>query len=600
MSKDITAKGVRWDLSDLYHDINDPEIARDIKEIHIDTAAFTKRYKGKIASDTITAATLLAAIQEYEKIWERTELVAAFASYLHSIETQDQKIGKFYQEANELESTVAAALTWFEIEILRIPDKHFTVLQKNTKLKEYDSYLKNVRKYKEHTLSESEEIIMTKKDQTGLRTLIRLYDEIDASNTYDLSVGGKKHIFNYSGLIPYLTAYPDREVRKKASAALTSGLKKKEKLYAFTLNSLLNDKKISDEIRHYSYPQESSFLNYGIRRGTVDTMVESLQKGYGITEKFYIAKKKAMHASKLYEWDRYSYVGDTSSQTYSFDEAKDIVLTSYAEFSPTFSEIAKKFFDNKWIDAEIQPNKRAGAYCSYNIPSLHPYLLVNYAGQIRDVTTLAHELGHGVHGYLSGRNTMLQAWPSTVIAEIASIFAEMLVFDSIYKKVTDKKVKINLLTEQLQSIFASVFRQNAFFLFESDIHHHRREKGELSIEDFNGYFQSRLQAMFGKSLTLTDDHAYWWMPILHFYRYNFYVFSYSFGQMLSIALYANYKESGSKTVSKYIEALSLGGSKDPYEITRAMGVDITDPEFWNKGLKYIDGLVDEFASLTKS
>jgi oligoendopeptidase F len=600
MTKDISAKGIRWDLSDIYKSIHDPKIARDKREIQNDIKQFSTKCKGKIGTNNIKAIPLLKAIQAYEKIWERTELIAAYASYLHSIDTQDEKIGRFYQDAHELESNVAAELTWFEIEILSIPDKHFTMLQKDPQLARYAEYLKNVRKYKPHTLTEAEEIIMTKKDQTGLRTLIRLYDEVDASNTYELIIGSKKLNLNYSGLIPYLTAHPDRKIREKASKSLTHGLKSKEKLYAFTMNNLLNDKKIRDEIRHYAYPQEASFLGYGVRRDTVETMVESIQKGYKISERYYTLKRKAMKVPTLHEWDRYSYLGSVKSNTYTFEEAKDIVLTSYSSFSPTFSEIAVKFFNNKWIDAEIQPHKRAGAYCSYNIPSLHPYILLNYAGQIRDVTTLAHELGHGIHGYLSSKNTMLQAWPSTVIAEVASIFAEMIVFESIYKSVRDKKVKLQLLTEQLQSIFASVFRQNAFYLFESDMHNHRREKGELSIEDFNAYFQDRLQAMFGNGLTLTADHAYWWMPILHFYKYNFYVFSYSFGQMLSIALYARYQKEGSATVADYIKALSLGGSKDPYQITKTMGVDITNPKFWGNGLDYIETLVTEFETLTNS
>ena len=599
--RDLTAKGVRWDTSDLYSSVNDRKIEKDKNEVTKRTEAFGKKYKGKINTPSITSATLYETITEYESILEHVVRIQSFASYLHSIDTKDQAIGKFYQMAQELEATVAAALMWFEIELLAIPENTYRLLIDDKKLQQYDAYLKNVRKYKPFTLSEKEEVILTKKEQTSSKALIRLFDEVDASNTYILTIGKKKQVLNYSGLIPYLTVHPDRNVRKNASAALTEGLRNKEKLYAFTMNNLLNDKKITDEIRGYMYPQERSFLHYGVKKDTVGTMVESIEKGYRISERFYQLKRKAMRVGKLYEWDRYSYLQSGKTQTYSFDEAKNTVLSSYRQFSPVFADIAEKFFINKWIDAEILPNKRAGAYCSYNLPSLHPYVLVNYAGQIRDVTTLAHELGHGVHGYLSGQNnTLLQAWPSTVIAEVASIFAEMFVFDAIYQTVPDKDVKVNLLTEQLQSIFASVFRQNAFYLFESDIHMHRREKGELSIEEFNDYFQARLQAMFGNGLTLTPGHANWWMTVLHFYKYNFYVFSYSFGQMLSLALYANYKKSGQDAVKNYIAALSLGGSKDPYEITKTMGVDIADPNFWQNGLSYIDSLVAEFASLIDS
>lgn len=597
---DTKATGVHWDLTDLYGSITDNALEKDKKTVSEKITAFSKKYKGTINTPNTTAQTLLHAIQEYEHIWEIVDKIASYASYLHSTDTQNEKIGKFYQEAHELESDVASRLMWFELEILRIPDAQFSKMQKDEGLKIYAEYLSNVRKYKPHTLSEEEEIIMNKKEQTSTRALIRLFDEVDASNRYELTIDGKSQSLNYSGLLPYLAAYPDRDIRKKAAEALTAGLKNKEKLYAFTMNNLLNDKKITDEIRHYTYPQEASFLNYGVEKKTVETMVKAVEKGYSISERFYEVKRKAMNVTKLYEWDRYSYLDTGKTREYTFSEAKDIVVTSYNQYSPVFSDIAEKFFKNKWIDAEITPNKRAGAYCSYNIPSLHPYILLNYAGQIRDVTTLAHELGHGVHGYLSSKNTLLQAWPSTVIAEVASIFAEMFVFDNIYQTVTDKQTKINLLTEQLQSIFASVFRQNAFYLFESDIHHHRRGKGELSVEEFNNYFQNRLQAMFGKSLTLTPGHAYWWMTVLHFYRYNFYVFSYSFGQMLSMALYARYKKLGKQTVNDYIKALSLGGSATPYEITKTMGVDITDPTFWDNGLSYVNDMVTEFSTLADS
>lgn len=596
----VLAKGIHWDLSELYKSSSDPKIKKDTAEIHSLVADFITSYKGKIYLDTVSATVLSQAIEKYERILEKVTILSAFASYLHSTDTADQRIGKFYQETRELDSTVSAKLTWFEIEILRIKDSVYENLHADQLLKKYQTYLANVRKYKPFTLTESEEIILTKKAQTSTQAFIRLFDEVDGSNTYEMKLGNEKKILNYSQLTPYMTSHPERQIRKTAAQALTTGLANKEKLYSYTLNMLLQDKAITDEIRGYSYPQEASFLKYGLKKETVETMVRTIEQNYSISEKFYKAKSRYLGIETLHEWDRYSFIGNTKPMTYTWDEAKEIVISSFRKFSPRFAEIAEKFFKNNWIHAEITPHKRAGAYCSYNSPKLHPFILVNFAGQIRDVTTLAHELGHGIHGYLSRDNTYLQAWPSTVIAEIASIFSEMFVFDTIYQSVSDKDVRLNLLIEQTQSIFASVFRQNAFYLFETDIHIHRRTKGELTIEDFNNYFQKRLQAMFGKGLILTPGHANWWMTILHFYRYNFYVFSYSFGEMLSLSLYARYKEKGESFVENYTRALSLGSSKNPYEITKTMGIDIQDQQFWNNGLAYINRYVDEFENATNT
>lgn len=593
------AENVHWDLSDIYKSPNDLSIEGDKASVLKEISVLIKKYKDKFSASNFSSDELYEAIRMYEKIWITTNKFCDYASLLYSVDTKSSDIGKLYQEALELESNIRSNLMFFELGIIAIPDKLFQELIKDEKLSEYVPFLRKARVYKPFTLSEKEEVVLSKKSQTSSQAFIRLFDQFDSSVRYELEVDGKTLSLTYSGLIPYLNAHKDRAIRKKAAQAMTKSLEKAGDTYSFIMNTLLADKKISDEMRGYKTAQQSTFLQYDIEPEIVSSMTESVEKSYKLSEKFYLAKQKLMKLSTLEEWDRYVLPYETKSSTYTWEEACEIVIRSFESFSPTFAKIAKEFIDKKWIHAEMLPNKRSGAFCSYTIPSIHPYILVNFAGEIRDVTTLAHELGHGIHGYLSRENKFLQFWPSTAIGEIASIFAESLIFDEIYKKESDKKVRVNLLAEKIQSIFASIFRQNAFFLFESDIHVHRREKGELSIEEFNTYFQNRMQAMFGDGLLLSPGHSNWWMTILHFYHYNFYVFTYAFGEMLSLSLYARYKKEGKKMVDDYTKALSMGGTKSPREVTNMMGIDITEPDFWNNGLKLINDYIDEFLKLSK-
>lgn len=588
-----------WSLSDLYVSMFDPKIRKDKEKIKEETQSFIKTYKGKINNPSLQPKTLLRAIRLYESIWEKIYIYGSYASYIYAKNTQDEKIGKFYQESEEFANTIRSELLWLELEIIEIPPKLFAAIQKNTSLSSYIHYLHTLRAFKSHTLSENEETVMTKKSQTSSTAFIRLYDQISTATTFRMKIKGKIKELTYQEITPFLTANPDRNIRKHAALAVTEGFKKQQKLYTFILNTLLLDKKISDEIRRYSYPQEQTLLTYEINSETVSRMTSAIQKRYTIAEKFYKAKQKILGVPELYEWDRYSSLKQTPEKHFTWGEAKEVILENFSSFSPIFSNIAKKFFDGGWIDAKITQGKRDGAFCSYNSPSKHPFILLNYNGTMRDVETLAHELGHGIHGYLASKhNTLLEAWPSTVTAEIASVFCESVIFEALFRQQTDKTIQQNMLVSRIQSNFATIFRQNAFYLFESDIHEFRRMKGELSGEDINEMFQKRMQAMFGKGLTLTNGHAYWWMPVLHFYHYNFYVFSYAFGEMMSTALYARYREEKNTFVNDYINALSFGGSKNPYEITKTMGVNVDDPKFWDRGLDIIEGYVDLFITLS--
>lgn len=576
-----------WDLKDMYSSPNDPKITKNKKEIQVLATKFTKNYKDKIKNPKISDRLLHKAIKDYETLLEKLYFYQSYASYLFSTDTQSPKTTKFYQESKEFAQDINTKTLWFELE----------VKESNKDIKEYRHYLKALRVFKPFTLSEKEEQIMSQKGQTSSSAFIRLYDEIDSNIKYELKVKNKTLSLSHTQLMPYIKNHPDRDLREKAMTSYSEGLAKNSKLYTFILNTLLLDKKTEDEIRNFKYPQQKTFLEYEVDEGVVKVMHESVMKRQDICEKYYLAKRKLLGIKNLHEWDRYSDIYNLKAKKYTWEESKKIILKTFKEFSPQFEKTAKLFFEKNWIDAKVVDGKRSGAFCSYNVPNHHPYILTNFTGEIQDITTLAHELGHGLHAYFSKDQNLVDFWPSTAVAEIASIFAESLVFEKLYSEEKDKKAKINLLSSKIQNRFAAIYRQNDFYAFEAKIHEKRRKDGELSQDEFGTLYNETLQKSFGKGLTLTDKHKNLWMPITHFYHYNFYIFTYVFGELLATSIYALYKEQGSKFVSKYIEVLSLGGSKSPKDLMQLLGIDLDDKSFWNKGLQIIEKEVEEFTTM---
>jgi len=591
-----TAGGTTWDLSDLYSGFDDPKIKKDKKKVRELTKKFIQKYKGKINSPELTAELLKNCLNDYEKILEKNILLSNYFYYRYSKNTQSEKAGHFFQKSKAFSTEISGRLIWFDLEWLNVDNDLAEKLIKSPKLSDYSHYLSYKQKFKPFRLSEEEELILTKKSQTSEQAFVQLYDLVDNGLKFKLEVDSETKELSQSELKPYLTVHPNRKVRKSAAEAFTKGISTKKKLFAYILNTLLFDKKINDEIRGYNYPQQSTFLNYEVEKQIVNDLASAVKKEYSICERFYRAKRKMLKIKKLHEWDRYSPIYQTD-KNYSWTEAKEIIINSFSQFSEKFSETAKLFFDNKWIDAELSPGKRSGAYCSYGTPSSHPYITVNFTGEINDILTLAHELGHGIHHYLSREQKLLEFSASTAVSEIASIFGESLVFDKLIKETKNKKAKTNLLANQLQNDFASIFRQIAFYEFETKIHKHRRQKGELSVNDFGKYYQQELQKTFGQGLQLTKNHRYWWIPILHFYHYNFYVFTYSMGNLIAYSLYNTYRNEQANFVSKYLTALKNGGSKTPAEIMKIMGINIKEKDFWQKGLNYIKDLVAKFEKL---
>ncbi len=577
---------MNWDLNDLYKSIDDLNVKKDKDLVVRQTEAFIKKYKGKIVSKKATGKLVHDALKEYEQLLERLSWLVYYASLLHSKDTKSTKIGKFYQEIEEFHANTISDLVWFKLELTR----------SEISIKEYSYFLEKTKREKPFLLSEKEEFILTKKTQTSSDAFKRFFEEKQSQLTFEIEIDKKVKTINSSELGTIIKSHPDRELRQKATVIAAEKYKDNSHFFTFALNTLLLDKQITDDLRKHKFPQEATYLNYDVDKKIVGVMTDAVVNNYPLAERYYRKKAKILKLMRLHEWDRYSYVKQSRSK-YSWSEAKKIVLNSFYGFDKQFGKIAKEFFENDWIDARTAKNRRGGAYCSYLTPSKHPYIFMNFTGGLDDIMTLAHELGHGIHAYLSRGNSMLHFSPSTVTAEIASTFAESLVFDELYKNSDSSDFKINLLAEKIQRSFATVFRQTAFHLFESDIHDHRRINGELSTEEFGKYYQNRLQTSFGKGLDLTKNHEYFWMPVLHFYHFNFYVFSYAFGELMAMSLFDLYKREKKNFVKKYIDILKMGGSASPKDILKAVGQDISEENFWQSGLDLLENYIEEFEKI---
>ncbi|MCB9790448.1 M3 family oligoendopeptidase [Candidatus Nomurabacteria bacterium] len=597
--KKIFAKNVKWDLTDIYKDLDDPKIAENEQRFKSWVKTFNSEYKDDFTRGNISAESLANAIKERERFGSETSIHRSYFYLRQSQNQLDDEVNKSVDRVDAFFSELSAQTLWFSLSINKLPEKKIQKLLLSPLLKNYRYFLTELRKFRKYQLSEKEEQVIVKKDQTGASAFVQLYDRLDGMREFEIFHNGKKQRLNYNEIQSIASDSDNRKVRRKASDVINEKFKQDSRINAFILNTLIQDSKIEREMRGYKFPQQPTLLSYGIERKTLESLVSAVTAGYPICERYYKTKTKTSGLKTLYEWDRYNRPFKIEKEDkYSWEDAKKIVLDAFGSLDPKFRNIANDFFKNNWIDAQVSPGKSSGGYCLSPSPKHHPYIFMNYTGAPRDVMTLAHELGHGIHNVLSSKQSFVNYHSSTAVAEIASIFCEGIVFDSLYQKTNDPLAKMNMLANRIQSSFATVFRQIAFYLFESDIHTHRLKQGTLSVEQLNEYFMKRLQAMFRKGLTLTKDHGYLWGVVSHFYWFNFYVFAYSMGELLTLSLMAEYRREGKSFLNGYIQALETGGSANPYDITKMMGVDISDKKFWDGGIRLLDELVREFELLS--
>ncbi len=581
---------VHWNLGDLYSGIDDPRIDETLNASQARAERFERDYKGRINTPVLTAETLGAALREYENIQQEASKPGYFASLLFVTDTGDQARGAFLQKMREAGTRLALPLLFLDLELAAVPDDVVGPLLDAPLVAPYKHYLGTVRAAREHLLSETEERLMEELANTGGRAFDRLFDETTAGATFDLD---GEELSQAQVLAKIMN--PDRETRRRAAAAFTEGLEKQSRTVTFIFNTLMQDKSVKDRLRCFATPQASRHLDNELTEETVSLVVDTVVRNYPLVARYYHLKREILGLDTLTHYDRYAPLFE-AEEIITYPEAQRTVLDAFGDFSPEMRRRAAEFFDKHWIDAPAMKGKEGGAFCSYVTPDTHPYVLLNYLGRMKDVMTLAHELGHGVHASLSRAQSLLNFHGTLPLAELASTFGEMLVFEKVTAQASLKD-KLALYAEKIEGAFATIPRQTAMYRFEQAIHEHRRTKGELTTEEFGEHWQREVQLMFGDSVALGDEHRLWWSYIGHFIGSPFYVYAYSFGELLVLSLYRQSKKEGPAFAAKYLAMLEAGGSLTPQELMSKVGITLDDPAFWQGGFDVLAGLVGEFEAL---
>ncbi len=537
--------------------------------------------RGTVA--TMDAAALAAHLQRVAEMHELVGRAGAYASLRFATDTTDAARGALLQKVQERSTAMATRLLWFDLEWAALDDDAVAALLADPVLGFARHHLEAERRYRDHLLSEPEERILAEKAVTGRAAWSRLFSQEQAGIEVDL--GGRTATLEEA--LSRLGS-PDRDVRRAAAEAITAGLRPGLRTRAFIFNTLLADKSVDDRLRGYGSWIASRNLANEAPDESVDALVGAVRARYDIPQRWYALKARLLGLDRIADYDRMASVADVE-ETVSWDEAREVVLDAYASFSEEMAGVARRFFDDRWIDAPTRPGKRGGAFCSYTVPSVHPYVFLNWTGRRRDVMTLAHELGHGLHAYLArGQGVFHQSTPLTV-AETASVFGETVTFGRVLSSVDDPAQRLALLAANVEDAIATIFRQTAMNRFEDRVHTIRREEGELSVERFGEAWAETQADMLGPAVEITQGYRSWWSYVPHFIATPGYVYAYAYGQLLALSVYRRYEEQGSDFVPRYLHLLSAGGSMAPEDLGRIVGCDLADPGFWAGGL----GIVEE-------
>jgi len=586
----------KWDLSDLYKGPNDPAIQEDLAAALQRAEQFEQKWRGRInAPAGITPGEFAAAIGEYEAIAETLGKAASYAMLLHAADASRHEHGALLQSVQDRCTQARLHLLFFELEWMEVPDEVAGRLLASPPLLRWRHWLQKVRRFRHHRLSEPEERLIDQLANTGSRAWKRFFDDTTAALQFRVRLDGRMQTLTESQALSLLHE-PDRAVRRTAASAITRTLKSHAAQLAYILNTLVYDHEIEDRLRRFDDPMDHRNLDNEIDRPTVEALLSACEENYNIVERYYRLKERLLGVRKLKDYDRYAAVLRDASEV-PFDRCRQIVIESFGGFSEQCGRIAQEFFDRGWIDAELRPGKAGGAFSAAAVPSVHPYILCNYTGRLRDVLTVAHELGHGVHQYLARQVGYLQMSPPLTVSETASVFGEMLTFERLLAEQQDDRAKLGLLCGKIEDIFATVFRQVVLTRFEQKLHEARRKEGELPPERINQLWMEANRPMHGKAVTLTAGYAWWWAYIDHFVHAPFYCYAYAFGELLVLALYNLYRQQGEAFVPGYLELLSKGGSVSPAELLGPIGVDISQPDFWQRGLDQIADLVAQAEDL---
>jgi len=584
-----------WNLGDLYSGMDAPELKADVRRAGDDALAFEEKWKGTLAAEARkgAAGSLGKALQEYEQLEELIGRIMSYAGLVYAGDTSDPKRAKLYGDLQEKMTDASAHLLFFALEMNHIDDADLdAALAADKLLAHYKPWVIDLRLDKPYQLEDRIEQLFHEKSVTGRGAWNRLFDETMTSLRFDID--GEKLAIEPT--LNMLQSH-DGEVRRRASEALAATFRENLRLFTLITNTLSKDKEISDRWRGFKDIADSRHLANRVEPAVVDALASAVRDAYPrLSHRYYAMKAKWLGMEQMNHWDRNAPLPETPKATIGWEDARHIVLSAYQGFAPEMAEIARDFFDKRWIDAPVRPGKSPGAFAHPTVPSAHPYVLLNYMGKPRDVMTLAHELGHGVHQVLAaGQGTLMSSTPLT-LAETASVFGEMLTFRSLLDQTRDRKERKAMLAQKVEDMINTVVRQIAFYEFERKVHAERKN-GELTSDQL-GQFWLEVQAeSLGPAIALREGYETFWSYIPHFIHSPFYVYAYAFGDCLVNSLFAVYQNAPSGFQEKYFDMLRAGGTKHHSELLKPFGLDASDPAFWHKGLSVIEGLIDELEAM---
>jgi len=585
---DLTAAEVSWDLEPLLEGATVDELLRRAKAI----AAEIGEQRGQIGE--LDAPALAALMRNVAEVHELISRVGNYASLRFSVDTTDPAVGALMARVDEEATAISNDLVFVELEWAQVPDARVDELLAHDDLAFCRHHLRSALRMRPHLLPEGEERIIADKSVTGRGAWTRLFSELDAAITVEID-GESVPLESALSLL----ASADRAVRANAQQAITEGLAPGIRTRAFVFNTVLADAALDDRIRKFPTWVSSRNLANEASDESVQALVDAVVRRYDIPQRWYALKARLLGVDRLADYDRMAAVAASDDQ-FGWAEAKEIVLSSYASFSPELADAGSRFFEEGWIDAPMRPGKRPGAFCAYTVPSHHPYLLLNWTAKRRDVLTLAHELGHGLHAYLAREQGIFHQTTPLTLAETASVFGETVTFGRLLQDTTAPDARLALLAESLEGAIATVFRQIAMNRFEAAVHTERREVGELSVDRFGELWYETQTAMLGDAVEVTDNYRSWWSYIPHFIHTPGYVYAYAYGQLLALSVYKQYEDQGAAFVPAYLDLLRAGGSRSPEALGSLVGVDLADPGFWDGGLEIIEGQLEAAEAAAKA
>ncbi len=584
-----------WNLNDLYPGLDSPELKRDFEQADSDCVSFEEVYKGRLAALAAgegAGRALAEALRRYEAIDDRLGRLISYASLVYAGNTTDPVRAKFYGDVQERITAASLHLLFFTLELNRIDDAHIDAAMRDPTLGHYRPWIEDVRKEKPYQLEDRVEELFHEKSVTGYSAWNRSFDETIAGLRF--KVAGKS-----LAIEPTLNLMQDADgkKRKAAAEALAKTFKDNLRPFALITNTLAKDKEISDRWRGFKDIADARHLSNRVEREVVEALVAAVRAAYPkLSHRYYALKAKWFGKKRLPHWDRNAPLPTVAQRTIPWSDARATILTAYGAFSPKMADVADQFFTKNWIDAPVRPGKQPGAFSHPTVPSAHPYVLLNYMGKPRDVMTLAHELGHGVHQVLAAPNGALMAPTPLTLAETASVFGEMLTFKKLLAQTTDKKQRKAMLAAKVEDMINTVVRQTAFYSFERKVHTERRN-GELTADKICELWMSVQNESLGPAIELKPGYETFWAYIPHFVHSPFYVYAYAFGDCLVNSLYSVYEKSASGFAERYLAMLSAGGTKHHSELLAPFGLDARDPKFWDGGLSVIANLIDELEKL---